>query len=528
MALLQTGRTCWRAETAGRAAFLIDYQAYYAALLDALRKARRQIVLLGWSFDPRTRLAPDGTTNPSAPDAIGSLLIDLAARRPELEIHVLVWRSALAISATQGGFPHRAKGWFKHSRVRFRLDDSVPFGACHHQKVVVVDDSVAFCGSGDLSPDRWDSVAHADGDTRRRGPGKSLHPPRHEVMMVVEGAPAAALGELARERWRKACGEPISPPPSAREAWPDDLAADLTGCRVGVSRTLPAWRGAAAVEEEIELSLAAIAAARRTIYLENQYFASPVVAEALAARLAEPEGPQVVLITTGQSASYFDRLTMDRTRQVLLWRLRSADIFGRFRAFSPLTAGGAPIIVHAKVMVIDDVLARVGSANINNRSGGFDTECDLSIEARDASQRQAIEAFGDALAGHWLGRSAAAFRDERERRGGLIGALEALNLSSGRLAPLEPKRLGPIGEFIAAFYLGDPSGADDSWAPKRRRQRLYDRIRAVKGPSGELEIHHQGQVIGGGPREAVVGRAHGQDLDAFADEQVVDAEDRHR
>ena len=30
---------------------------------------------------------------------------------------------------------------------------------------------------------------------------------------------------------------------------------------------------------------------------------------------------------------------------------------------------------------IDDTLLRIGSANINNRSMGFDTECDLSLEA---------------------------------------------------------------------------------------------------------------------------------------------------
>src|SRR5436190_1901070 len=117
MALLQAGRTSWRVEPAGRAAFLVDYQAYYSALADALAKARRQILVLGWSFDPRTRLFPDGLFNPDAPDAIGRVLIDLAARHPDLKICVLIWRSAFPISATQGGFPHRAKAWFKNSRV---------------------------------------------------------------------------------------------------------------------------------------------------------------------------------------------------------------------------------------------------------------------------------------------------------------------------------------------------------------------------------------------------------------------------
>ncbi|HZZ37396.1 MAG TPA: phospholipase, partial [Caulobacteraceae bacterium] len=221
MALLQTGRTCWRVDEASRVAFLIDYQDYYAALVAALEKARRQVLVLGWSFDPRTRTRPDGRPDGAAPDAIGRLLIGLTERRPDLDVRVLIWRSALAISATQDFFPHRAKGWFKGTAVEFRLDATVPFGACHHQKLVVIDDVLAFCGSGDIAPDRWDSRAHADGDARRRGPGLGLHAPRHEVTVAVEGPAAAALGVLARERWRRSGAPPIAPPRAAGAGvWP--------------------------------------------------------------------------------------------------------------------------------------------------------------------------------------------------------------------------------------------------------------------------------------------------------------------
>ena len=57
------------------------------------------------------------------------------------------------------------------------LDATVPFGACHHQKVLVVDDRIAFCGGGDISVDRWDTPAHLDDDPRRRMPnGRSTCP----------------------------------------------------------------------------------------------------------------------------------------------------------------------------------------------------------------------------------------------------------------------------------------------------------------------------------------------------------------
>lgn len=494
MAILDEGVTCWRVVTADRAAILIDGQAYYAALSAALNSARRQILLLGWSFDSRTHLAPEA----AALGDIGDLLIGLSQGNPDLDVRVLIWRSALAVSITQGFFPHRARAKFAGTAVKFRLDASTPFGACHHQKIIVIDDKVAFCGSSDIAPDRWDTTAHLDRDARRRGPGGAPEQPRHEVMVLLEGPMAAALGELARDRWRRSGDHrPIAAPADAPapSPWPSDLRADLTGATCGAARTVPRWRDQPGVSEVQALSLAAIAAARSVIYLENQYFASPVIAEALAGRLSEPDGPQVVLVTTQHSASYFDRLTMDRMRSVLLWRLRAADIFGRFRAFAPVTTGGQTIIVHAKIMIIDDVLARIGSANINNRSAGFDTECDLAIEASDDAGRRAVTGLMDTLAGHWVARPAEAVAQARAVNGGLIGALEALN-NHGRLLTVEPAKLGPFGEFVSAFHLGDPADVSDSWRPGRRRERIYAKVRSVRAAADTVLAKGGSDLVG--------------------------------
>ena len=132
--------TCWRTAHADRVSFLIDYQAYFAAVQDALVNARRSIHLLGWGFDPRTRLQPDGSDLCGEPDEVGRLLLRIAEERPELDIRLLVWKSALPISATQEFFPHKARQWFEGSTVHFWLDDAIPFGACHHQKALVIDD----------------------------------------------------------------------------------------------------------------------------------------------------------------------------------------------------------------------------------------------------------------------------------------------------------------------------------------------------------------------------------------------------
>jgi phosphatidylserine/phosphatidylglycerophosphate/cardiolipin synthase-like enzyme len=481
MGLLRPLETCWRLEPARRLKVLVDYQDYFTALRAALAAARRSIHILGWGFDPRTRLSPDGRVEADAPDEIGATLVRLAREQPGLDVRVLVWRSALPISASQAFFPHRAKAWFRDTPVRFQLDADVPFGACHHQKTVVIDDSVAFLGSGDLTGDRWDTPAHLDVDERRQSPWRRLHAPRHEMTVLVEGPAAAALGDLFRDRWRRATGEAGDAPAATLtgRAWPKALTPDLMHVPVGIGRTLPAWRGRPAVTEISELTLEAIAQARELIYLENQYFTWPAAAEALAARLTEPEGPEVVVILSAQSPSYFDRLTMDHTRQVILWRLRAADVFGRLHALAPLTAGGRPIVCHAKVMMIDDRLARISSANLNNRSQGFDTECEIAFEADEAHERAAIAAWRDRLAGHWVGRPAEDVAKARARHGGLGEALATLD-RRGRLRRLAPGPLGRLGEFIAAFHLGDPVDASDSWRPWRRRRRLYEQIRAAK------------------------------------------------
>ena len=249
----------------------------------------------------------------------------------------------------------------------------------------------------------------------------------------------------------------------------------VPGCQC-IARTEPRWKQASVVEEIRRLTLASIAAAKDTIYLENQYFTSPLVAEALAARLVEPDGPEVVLITTGHAPSWFDQATMDRVRGAMIWRLKASDVFGRFRAFYPITDGGTDVIVHSKTSVFDDRIARVGSANLNNRSGGFDTECELVVESDDPVTRRGIEAFRDRLVGHFIGYTGDAIARARRDFGGLGGAIDALN-REGRLVPILPEKLGPLSEWMTRCHLGDPYDVSDSWRIGRRRERLYARVR---------------------------------------------------
>ncbi len=474
--------------TASRAAVILDTQDYFRAAKAAMLKAQRSIYLLGWAFDPLTQFTPDATGSGPAQDRAGPFLRDLARANPQLDVRILVWKSALPVAASQHFFPHRAKACFSDSPVHFRLDDSVPFGACHHQKVLAIDDRLAFCGGGDMTTDRWDSTEHLDGDQRRHMPSGGVHDPRHEVMMMVEGEAAAMAADLCRRRWARSRGADIAPrdetAPPAASPWPDHVEAQYADVRVGLARTEPAWRDQAEVRESEALHLAAIKAARRFIYLENQYFTSPAAGEALAARLAEPDGPEIVAVSTEHSPSWFDRMTMDKTRSALIRRLQGADRHGRFHAFCPETDAGRTVIVHAKCTIIDDVLLRAGSTNLNNRSSGFDTECDLAIEAAEglagAATRAAIHQHRCRTIGHFLAKTPEQVQAAVERTSSLNKAIEALDDGPlRRLRRLGPVSIGPMARLIATHHLGDPVTPSDSWRPWRRRADLRDGVRRL-------------------------------------------------
>ncbi|MDP3495980.1 MAG: phospholipase D-like domain-containing protein [Hyphomonadaceae bacterium] len=485
--LLKPGATCWRAETTPRAAVFIDVEDYFAAVMSAISKATRSVHILGWAFHPLTVFEPQVDRPTPDESQIAAFLKAIALVRPELDIRLLCWKAALPIAITQDFYPQRAAKDFRNTSVRFEVDGKLPLGASHHQKVVVIDDAIAFCGGCDFGPDRWDTCDHEDDNLRRAATPGSLpcFDPRHEVMSLVDGPAAQALGDLFRARWLRATGEKIPTPstPCPSDPWPAGTPPQFTDVRVGLSRSAAAWGGEAQIRENETLYLASIAAAKDCIYMENQYFTSPVIAEALAQRLSEPTGPEVILVSTGHAPSYFDRLTMDRTRSFFIQRLKDADKHGRFQIYSPVTSLGRTIIVHAKLAIIDDVLLRIGSSNINNRSLGLDTECDLSIEPEAGARREHRKAIGrlrTRLVAHWLGCDDATFDEALKTAGGLGPAIESLRLKGHcRLRPLPILSLKPLAAIIATFHIGDPVGPRDSWRPWLRRRTVKAELKTA-------------------------------------------------
>lgn len=191
---------------AERIAFLIDAADYFAALRHAILAARRSVFIIGWDVDSRVRLLPDPTPPDGHPATLLAFLNSVLAKRPDLHVHVLSWDFSMIYAFEREFLPSTKFGWRGHRRLHFALDAVHPQWASHHQKIVVVDDRVAFTGGLDLTIRRWDTSEHLPGDPRRVDPGGEIYDPVHDLQIAVEGEAAAALGELARERWRRATG----------------------------------------------------------------------------------------------------------------------------------------------------------------------------------------------------------------------------------------------------------------------------------------------------------------------------------
>jgi phosphatidylserine/phosphatidylglycerophosphate/cardiolipin synthase-like enzyme/uncharacterized membrane protein YdjX (TVP38/TMEM64 family) len=461
--ILKEDRNVWRTAPARRVAFLIDGDAYFPALLQTLESAQETIHVLGWELDDEVKLGPAGT-GPTLSEVLqGRLQVQ---RR--LRVRLLAWDFAMIYAFERGLAPLFRLRFTRHRRIDFRLDSAHPVGASHHQKLVVVDDSVAFVGGIDLTQRRWDTSAHEPEDRRRRDSRGRGYPPFHDLQMAVEGEAAATLGELFRERWRRATGKRLRATSRREGLWPARLEPDVENAPVAVSRTQPELDGQEEVREIERLHLDAIGAARRFIYLENQYFTSSAITEALAGRLSEPDGPEVVLVLPRECPGWLEQGTVGLIRRERLRRLREAAEEQRLRVFYPRVPGGedVSVYVHSKVLVVDDELGKVGSANLSNRSMGFDTECDAALEATgDEAVATAVRGLRERLLAEHLGCDASELRAALAAEGSLIAAIDQLAERSERtLAPLpEPDpEPGLEGALEVSAALADPESLEDA------------------------------------------------------------------
>lgn len=434
---------------ARRAALLVDGDNYFAAFARAALKARRHICIAGWEFASRVRLLR-GREGLDFPDRLGEFLDRLVGTRPELRIHILAWDHSLLFSLEREPLTSVSLGLASHRNIHFTLDAEHPLGASHHQKIVVIDGDVAFCGGLDLTQCRWDTRRHEPDDPLRVSPLGEPYAPFHDVQILVDAEPARALLDVFLQRWERATGRGLKLEAQGGDPWPEDVNPDFHDAPTLLSLTLPEFKRDPARRELETLHVWALEQARRNVYIENQYFTAPVVQQTIARRLAEPEGPEILALLPKRSMGWLEEQTMDALRARLVRELLGQDPHGRLSIRCPdiQALGDKAVKVHSKLFIVDDALLHVGSANLTNRSMGLDSECGLTLLAdREELAAGVRRVRADLLAEHLPVDAPELERAIEER--GLLSAVAEYSNGERRLAPLPLVEIPEIQRRLA-------------------------------------------------------------------------------
>lgn len=467
--IVKAGQNCWRIVRAERAAVVVDAANYYHFIREAFEQAEQRILIIGWDFDTRIALEPD---EKGKGETLGAFFLRLAKSKPERRIAILKWSFGALKQFRRPKAVLMLWRWWRTKSIDFRFDSAHPAGCSHHQKIVVIDDSFAVCGGIDISTGRWDTCDHFDEEPRRTHPEGTAFQPWHDATMLISGEAAKALGELGADRWQVATNTPLKALKPCTAHWPDDVDIMFENVDIAIARTRAEYNEVAEVREVEALYLDMIAAAERFIYIENQYLTSAKIAAAIAKRMEEDSPPEFVVVMPRTADGWLEQVAMDAARVQLARAIAKADTQNRFRIYVPVTQGGNDIYVHAKVSIVDDRLLRVGSANLNNRSLGLDSECDIIIDcALDANKgtESVISDLRTRLLAEHLGVDVEIFDKAFKKKGSLIDAIEALRGDGRSLDLLDLTKPGPLDEFIADNELMDPETADGFLEPLGQR-----------------------------------------------------------
>ena len=503
----------WRYENADRLTVLVDAEEYFLQIQSAMLKASQEILLLGWDFDTRIHLARgrrwyQRPFSRDYPSRLGSFLLWLPRKRKQLDIKLLVWGYSFLQFFTRGSMGFDMLRMAAKRQIQFKHDTELPFGCSHHQKIAVLDRSLAVCGGIDLTRERWDSRKHHRIDPRRRTPWGRPYQPWHDMTVMMQGEIAGALFDLTKERWQRAGGAPLKQfEADLYDCWPDGLDVQFKDVEVGISRSRPAHENAAAIDEVEALFLRHIKQAQRFIYIENQYLTSRSIVEAMISRLQEDDPPEIIMVHPREAEGWLEQQAMDHTRTSLVQTLRAADHKNRFHLYVAYT-GDLPIYVHSKLMIVDDQILRVGSANLNNRSMGLDTECDIFIDCArpaNAGHSDAIKRLRYTLLAEHCGL-------DEDEAADLFGASNSIfqtikdhgATGDRRLEPFEIPDEAELSEFLADSQFLDPEEPEDIFAayPKgglyrpgsvlyRAREKLRRSQRSKKARGHKKEDMHE-------------------------------------
>lgn len=426
------GDTVWRRCKARRVAVLNDAAAYFAALREALLEAQDLVYIVGWDIHSQTRLVgPSGQADDGLPEALGPFLRALVQRRPAVRINILVW-DFVSFYASEREWNSAAKFTTEtDGRVRFHLDSTLPFGSAQHQKIVCVDGSLAFVGGLDLTIRRWDTSDHRADHALRRDPGGKPYLPFHDVQCMVDADAAAWLFDLAEERWRAAGQQTHARRAPKSTRWPANVPVEAENVPVGIARTEVVCPAGLSINEVERSLIAAIRSATSFVYIENQFTSAIKIARELAEQMLRVPSLRVLVVAPKLHSSWLESQAMQNGRGAFIDCFSEAGVADRIRFVYPVSRSGdteAAVMVHSKLMIVDDRILRIGSANLNNRSMGADSECDLIFEAASDEHRHFIGSVRHRLIAHFCGLDEQTVTQNEDR---LLALLDEVSRANG-------------------------------------------------------------------------------------------------
>jgi phosphatidylserine/phosphatidylglycerophosphate/cardiolipin synthase-like enzyme len=342
---------------------LVDGAIALPRLAAELERAESHVHLAGWFVSPDFALV-------RSPEHI-ELRALLARLAEKVRVRVLLWAgSPLPLFHPDRGDVNAAlRDLTAGTKIEVAADAKERPLHCHHEKIIVIDDRVAFVGGIDLTTyagDRFDVPGHP----AREGVGW------HDALCLLRGPAVHDVAAHFQQRWRAVTGE-LLPSPPVQPAEGD--------VEVQVVRTVPERVYEAIPRGDfriLEAYTRALRSAQKLIYLENQFLWSGEIAQILRDKLERPPTDEFRLVVI-LPAKPNDGA--DDTRGELGDLVEADAGHGRFLACAIYALGDArpkPVYVHAKIGIVDDRWLTIGSANLNEHSLFNDTE--LNVVACDA------------------------------------------------------------------------------------------------------------------------------------------------